>query len=134
MDLVVFGKTRLVTLVAVSEFEQARGLMFRPWPPPVMSFPYDNAEKRTFWMKNTPSPLDIVFCRANKVVAVVRGEPFAEAHVGADEPADLVVELPRGSAQKLGIERGSCVQLILSLQTLAKKYELILAKVGSKNQ
>jgi uncharacterized membrane protein (UPF0127 family) len=61
------------TEVAISEAEQAKGLMFKEWPPPVMVFPYKDATIRKFWMKNTVSPLDIVFCREGKFVEILKG-------------------------------------------------------------
>ena len=51
MDKVSIGDNVLDTLVAVTEEEHNKGLMRTPWPPPVMSFPYETAEVRKFWMK-----------------------------------------------------------------------------------
>lgn len=51
------------TLLAISEHEQAQGLMHIEPPTPVMSFVYDRPKINKFWMANTPAPLDIVFCR-----------------------------------------------------------------------
>ena len=34
------------TLVAVTEAEQSKGLMYQKWPPPIMSFPYKRAATR----------------------------------------------------------------------------------------
>ena len=49
--------------VAASPEAQNRGLMFRTemGPDEGMSFPSDPPEARSFWMKNTPLPLDIIF-------------------------------------------------------------------------
>ena len=108
------------TLVAVTESEQQQGLMWKQWPPPIMAFPYRTAAPRRFWMKNTISPLDIIFCRANNVVGIFRGEPFSTKLVGPDEPADLVVELPAGTAEKLGLNMGDYVGFSPTKETLAK--------------
>jgi uncharacterized membrane protein (UPF0127 family) len=97
------------TLVALTEAEQSRGLMFREWPPPIMVFPYRTAAPRRFWMKNTISPLDIVFCKANHVVGIFRGDPLSTKLIGPDEPSDLVVELPAGTADHLGLSVGDYV-------------------------
>jgi len=97
------------TLVAVTEAEQSKGLMYQKWPPPIMSFPYKRAATRRFWMKNTMTPLDIVFCRANCVVGIFKGEPFSTKLVGPNEPSDLVVELPAGTAANLGLAIGDYV-------------------------
>ena len=128
MDRIIFGSHQLPTLVALTEEEQRIGLMKRNWPPPIMTFPYATAEVRKFWMKNTISPLDIVFCRAGLVISIVDGKPLSLNHVGPDEPSDLIVELPKGTAENLGIVRGTKTRLVYGLFTLAKKYEIQLSK------
>jgi uncharacterized membrane protein (UPF0127 family) len=60
-------------------------------------------------MKNTQTPLDIVFCRTNHVVGIFKGEPFSTKLIGPDEPSDLVVELPAGTAASLGLSVGDYV-------------------------
>ena len=97
------------TLVAVTEDEHRKGLMYQNWPPPIMVFPYKRAEKRRFWMYNTPTPLDIIFCRANCVIGIFKGEPFSTKLVGPEEPSDFVVELPAGTAASLGLSVGDYV-------------------------
>ena len=124
-DKIVFGAAELETLVALTDVEQERGLMFR-LVPAVMSFPYEKPAIRKFWMKNTVCPLDIVFCHAGKVVDVYYGQPLSLEHVGPNIMTDLVVELPYGSAEKLGIWCGQSVKLSYSMRTLAKRYELKL--------
>jgi uncharacterized membrane protein (UPF0127 family) len=39
-------------------------------------------------MKNTPSPLDILFCRSGKIIALEKGKPFSEKHFGPNEESD----------------------------------------------
>jgi uncharacterized membrane protein (UPF0127 family) len=107
-------------VVAVTESEQLRGLMFKEWPPPIMVFPYTKAGRRRFWMKNTISPLDVIFCRGNNVVGVFRGEPLSTTLFGPDEPSDLVVELPAGMADKLGVSVGDYIGFAPTEETLAR--------------
>lgn len=106
--------------VAITEDEQRQGLMFQKWPPPIMVFPYRTAGYRRFWMKNTISPLDIVFCKANQVIGIFKGEPLSTKLVGPDEPADLVVELPAGTADQLGLQVGDYVGYSPTKETIAK--------------
>ena len=122
MDKVSIGDNVLDTLVAVTEEEHNKGLMRTPWPPPVMSFPYETAEVRKFWMKNTISPLDILFCKNDHVIAIHEGEPLSTHLIGPNEPSDLVVELPLGTANKLGIAVGDPVHIKYSVNTVAKRY------------
>jgi uncharacterized membrane protein (UPF0127 family) len=120
MDVVSIKGQVFPTLVAVTEHEQTKGLMFHKWPPPIMVFPYRTAAPRRFWMKNTVSPLDIVFCKANRVVGIFQGEPMSTKLIGPDEPSDLVVELPAGTASRLGMEIGDYVGFAPTKKTLAR--------------
>lgn len=128
MDRVIFGNHQLSAIIALTEDEQQKGLMKHPWPPPVMAFPYDSARVRKFWMKDTPSPLDIVFCRAGRVLKILPGEPLCLTHVGPDLPSDLIVELPRGMAHNLDIVPGTKTKIVYGLFTLARKIEIKLLK------
>lgn len=104
------------TLLAVSELEQSVGLMQQPWPPPVMSFVYDTPKVNKFWMHNTPSPLDIVFCCKGKVTQICYGEPYSTSMIGNNDFSDLVIEFPHGEVDKLGIKIGQSVDLITSFK------------------
>ena len=111
----------LPTKVAVSPPEQERGLMHQAWPPPIMAFPYDNPGIRKFWMKNTPSPLDIIFCFGGVVVGVYEGKPMSTVLVGPNFITDLVVELPKGMAERLNVKAGTDINILYSLKTIARK-------------
>jgi uncharacterized membrane protein (UPF0127 family) len=63
-------------------------------------------------MKNTPSPLDIIFCHNGQVIEICKGEPNSTKIVGGFNFSDLVVELPYGTAKKLDISVGSRVGLV----------------------
>ena len=120
-DKVYIAGKAFPTLVAVSPEEQEQGLMFRPWPPPVMCFPYKKAEVRKFWMKNTISPLDILFCRDNKIISICSGEPLSTTLVGPDDNCDLVIELPAGTAKDRGINVGDSATLYYTSSTAARQ-------------
>ena len=82
------------------------GMLFWPYPP-------DGGAPRlaTFWMKNTPSALDIVFLRADHSIAHIaeNAVPFSEAQIPSVEPAAAVLEIPGGRAADLGIAEGDKV-------------------------
>lgn len=130
MDKVEINNHQLKTLVALTDEEKITGLSHQQWPPPIMSFIFDDAKYRKFWMKNTPSPLDIIFCRGGKIISIEPGEPFSLAQIGPDELCDLVIEVPAGLCCDLGIKKGHLIKLNLSLTTLAKKFGLLLSKIG----
>lgn len=113
------------TLLAISAEEQSKGLMHQAWPPPVMSFIYDSPRVNRFWMKNTPSPLDIVFCHNGKVSEICYGEPHSTQVVGT-QMSDLVIELPHGTADSISIKVGQTVGLVKP--TLAELRKIIAEK------
>lgn len=119
------------TLLAISAEEQGRGLMFEEWPPPVMSFLYASPRVNKFWMKNTPSPLDIVFCCNGKVTQLHYGEPHSTSVIGYESPSDLIIELPHGLVETSGIKIGQSVGIAKPTPTelrkiLAEKYPLFV--------
>lgn len=99
----------LPTLVASTIEEQQRGLMWQEWPPPIMIFPYTKAQYNKFWMKNTISPLDIVFCNDNIVIGTFKGEPLSTTLIGPNNLSNLIVEFPYGTVNKLGIKIGDYI-------------------------
>lgn len=123
IDMVVIGDNEFHTMIAVTQQEHEKGLMFKEWPPPVMSFPYNTAAVRKFWMKNTPSPLDILFCREGFVVDIKHGKPYDCTLICPNSESDLVVELPHGTAKAYDINIGDPVRVKYSLDTLLKKIE-----------
>lgn len=125
MDKIWFNQQSLPVTIAITESEQQKGLMGRQWPPPIMAFPYCSAAVRKFWMHNTPSPLDILFCRGGEVICLERGIPFSHKQLGGSVNSDLVVEMPRGMASRLGISLGTSVKLSYSLLTLGKRFEYL---------
>lgn len=119
-DVVKIGDYVFSTLVAITESEHATGLMGKGWPPPIMIFPYKQASIHKFWMKNTPSPLDIIFCRDNRIISICYGEPYSTKLIGPNEPSNLVVEVPHGLARSCGLKIGDEIKPIYSLKTLGR--------------
>jgi uncharacterized membrane protein (UPF0127 family) len=99
--------------VARSPQQQSWGLMGRPPLAPLrgMWFPYAQPQTLKFWMHRTPAPLDMLFLRQGRVVAIeAAAKPCPRLpcrSYGPDEPADGVVELGAGQAEALGITVGS---------------------------
>ncbi|WP_327053665.1 DUF192 domain-containing protein [Halomicrococcus gelatinilyticus] len=114
---VVDGNRTAVTLeVADEPGERQSGLMYRQSLPRNhgMVFVYGGADERTFWMKNTLIPLDIVFVSANgTVVSVAHADPEPNAadselrQYESGAPAKYVVEMRQGFANRTGVEPGT---------------------------
>jgi uncharacterized membrane protein (UPF0127 family) len=103
---------------ATTAAEQARGLMYRTDLKPdggMLFAPYPaeggGPREANFWMKNTPTPLDILFIRADGTIATIAENtvPFSETPVPSREPVAAVLELVGGRAADLGIAEGDRV-------------------------
>jgi uncharacterized membrane protein (UPF0127 family) len=99
--------------------QQEKGLMFRTGIPAdegMLFAPYPAAgggpRDASFWMKNTPSSLDIIFIRADGTIARIAENtvPFSEAPVISGEPVAAVLELNGGRSSALGIDEGDMVR------------------------
>lgn len=81
-------------------------MLFWPYPP-------DGGPPRAanFWMKNTPTSLDIVYIRADGAIAHIAANavPFSEEILPSGEPVAAVLEIVGGRADALGIAEGDHV-------------------------
>ncbi len=98
--------------VADDPREQAWGLQMRARLPAWrgMWFPYPIPTPVRFWMHRTPEPLDMIFLRGGRVIAIETALPCMRLpcrNYGPDGPVDGVVELAAGEAKRLGIQVGS---------------------------
>ena len=115
---VVIGEETIPVVLAITSEEQQRGLMHVEKPVP-MAFTYNSPFYNKFHMKNTPAPLDLVFCYAGKVVQVFEGKPFSHDMIGNDGLSDLVLEFPYGTCASLNIGPGTPVKIIHKTSSLA---------------
>jgi uncharacterized membrane protein (UPF0127 family) len=101
--------------IAADDASRERGLMFRDTMPADhgMLFLFERPAMQTFWMKNTHIPLDILYFDQNyKLVNVQPRVPPCHS-AGNDctgypsrAPAQYVLELNAGVADKLGVKEG----------------------------
>ncbi len=102
---------RFDIFLALDRDQQRRGLMFvRDLPETSgMLFVYPAPAVLSMWMKNTFIPLDMLFVRADGLVAsIAEGtEPQSQRSISADEPVLYVLELNAGTTSRLGIVPGS---------------------------
>ena len=108
------GTHRFAVEVADTPQAQSRGLMFRTelGPDEGMIFPYDGTTAQSFWMKNTPLPLDIIFIgpdgRISNIAAMTT--PYSLDPVYSVGSVLGVLELAGGRAAELGIAPGDKVE------------------------
>ncbi|ANT52080.1 DUF192 domain-containing protein [Mesorhizobium amorphae] len=99
--------------IADSSDEREAGLMFRKdmADDHGMLFVFESSGPLTFWMKNTPMPLDLIFVgQDGKVRSIKRGEPESEAVISSGLPVRFVLELKAGTAAKDGIAYGDLLR------------------------
>ncbi len=93
-----------------------RGLMYREHLPPDhgMLFIFRDEQIRTFWMKNTLIPLDMIFISSDRLVAgiVENAEPRTTTPRRVDAPSQYVVEVNGGWARARGVEVGTPVRFV----------------------
>jgi hypothetical protein len=106
--------------LAKTASEQAKGLMYRAQLPEEqgMLFVFEKDSSRTFWMKSTLIPLDMIFIDSDLKVVEVKAniQPCKEDPCPQYKsvPAMYVLEINGGLAEKNGIKAGSFVTLKIS--------------------
>lgn len=95
--------------------ERGRGLMERTDLPADHGMMFDFGRERpvSFWMKNTPLPLDMIFIHADGTVYRVEHEttPFSEAMIPSGGSVRYVLEVNGGTAKRIGLSPGDHVRL-----------------------
>ena len=101
--------------VAQTPAQQSLGLMFRSELPDNrgMLFPFSSPRRASFWMKDVPVPLDMVFLRKGVVVAIAQAPPCRTEPCPTYGPdnqlVDQVLELRGGRAAEIGLKSGDTV-------------------------
>jgi len=108
------GEVPVEVELALTEAQHAKGLMFRKHLDAGhgMLFVFKDDDDRTFWMKNTLIPLDMIFVdNDRKVVGVVReAAPLTTTARDVGKPSRYVIEVPGGWARENGVEAGTKVR------------------------
>ena len=106
------GATRARIDVEIAErtADRWRGLMFREKMDENqgMLFIFPAEETLSFWMKDTPLALDIIYLNADRTIVTIRKNtvPYSEESVPSDVPAKYVVEVNAGFADRHRLEPG----------------------------
>lgn len=99
---------------------RAEGLMFRENLPRDngMLFIYNSEGNRSFWMKNTLIPLDMIFINSDLEIVDIQknAQPctnfFCKSYPSA-KPAQYILEINGGLSEELGVNIGDKVKLNL---------------------
>jgi len=99
---------------AISEYETQTGLMYRDSMAKNqgMLFIFDDVRLRSFYMKNTRIPLDIIYLSENlEIVSFQKNaRPLDTKSLPSDAPAKYVLEISGGLADEWGLKIGDRLQ------------------------
>ena len=108
------GERRFAVELADDAASRRRGLMFRQSMPldHGMLFDFEREQPLSFWMKNTPLPLDIIFIDRRGIIVHIhhRAVPYDETPIPSTKPASAVLEINGGVARLIGISEGNQVR------------------------
>jgi uncharacterized membrane protein (UPF0127 family) len=109
------GAPRVAVEIAATEASRERGLMYRTKMPDDqgMIFDFDDSARRSFWMRNTCIPLDMLFIDADGAIAGVLEQvpPLDESPRGVPCAVSHVLELNAGWTRAHGIRPGQHVRI-----------------------
>ncbi len=105
------GKTiNLNVEIAKRPHELRKGMMFRTEIPPMtgMLFLFSDDRVRSFWMKNTLVPLDMLFIRNDGTIdhIHINAEPESLEPIKSKRTVTAVLELAGGESERLSIHEG----------------------------
>lgn len=100
--------------IAATPEKRERGLMYRRELPSDhgMLFIFPAEKVNSFWMKNTPIPLDMIFIsRERKIVGIVQETvPFSLDGRSVSVPSQYVLEINGGLSRRYGFRAGDVVK------------------------
>lgn len=103
--------------VEIADTKQLRekGLMYVDHLPANagMLFVFPREGKHSFWMKNTPVSLDIIWINASGRIAHIqhRARPYDITAIMPEKPGKYVLEISGGLSRKFGFKVGQTVRL-----------------------
>ncbi len=104
------GDVPVTVEVAATPAQQSLGLMYRKdlGASAGMLFVFDTTVEHSFWMKNTPLPLDMIFLGEDRtIVGIVKNTvPFTTTSRSVGVPSRYVLEVNAGFSDKHGVKTG----------------------------
>jgi uncharacterized membrane protein (UPF0127 family) len=99
--------------IADDDYKIQTGLMYRTQMEANqgMLFVFPDEDFRSFYMKNTKIPLDIIYIGANKTIVSVQknAKPFDETSLPSEAPAKFVLEINGGLFDQWQLEVGDSI-------------------------
>jgi len=108
------GVVAISALIADSDVERQRGLMFRSElsDDEGMLFDYEEVQSVSMWMRNTEIPLDLLFISdSGEILKIIsNAQPYSLRSLPSDFPVLGVLELRGSLARDAGIRPGHIVR------------------------
>ena len=109
------GPVRVSLEIVADDASRTRGLMYRNSLDDGhgMLFVFDDEVDRSFWMKNTLIPLDIIFIGSDGTIVGMKTNttPLSLAPQSVGKPSKWVIEVAGGYAARAGIATGDKVEI-----------------------
>ncbi len=106
--------TRLDIEIADDEYQRQTGLMYRHSMKnnQAMLFIFKDERPRSFYMKNTEIPLDIIYFDKNKRIVSIRknAKPYDETSLPSQKAAQYVLEVNAGLSDKWNLKTGDMIE------------------------
>jgi uncharacterized membrane protein (UPF0127 family) len=110
--------TSLDIEIADDEYSTQTGLMYRSSMDnnQGMLFIFPDTNNRSFYMKNTQIPLDIIFVSENKTIVSIQknAEPMNETSLPSEAPAKYVLEVNAGLSDTWSLEKGDIIEFSIN--------------------
>lgn len=110
--------------LAVTQKQRQKGLMYRETLPENegMLFVFPEEQIQSFWMKNTPIPLDVAFFDSDGYLLEIQSmQPYSEKIHQSSEPAKYALEMNKGWFKKNNIKRYAKLKLTEEIQQKIKE-------------
>lgn len=105
--------TELDIEIADSEYETQTGLMYRNGMEDHqgMLFVFPDISMRSFYMKNTEFPLDLIFIKDDRTIGSFQedAQPFDESGLSSKVPVRFVLEVNAGLVAQWGLQIGDSI-------------------------
>lgn len=100
--------------IADNPYERQTGLMYRTSMENTqgMLFVFDDEQPRSFFMKNTSIPLDLLFINSDNIIIsyVENAKPMSEESLLSNGPAQYVLELNAGMIDLWKLQKGDRIE------------------------
>lgn len=106
--------TSLDIEIADDDYATQTGLMYRSSMENTqgMLFIFPDTDYRSFYMKNTEIPLDIIFIAEDQTIVSIQknAQPLSESSLPSKAPAKYVLEVNAGLSDEWGLNQGDNIQ------------------------